>query len=210
MTHLKSDKPQTKLGILNMAVEVIMQLEQQVRGTTATQINCDDTLLSFMSFLLLTTFLCVRVLTLTKETNNLKVQSVWLSTPFMVHLVSCGQTTELYASTWSLIVSCFVFYELARLIQLGIFFIAFRTFFLLKDSNFFFSNIRYCFYFLVSLISGLQEHVPIPVQFLISKRFFIWSSFFSLFVFFSPRYLSHQPTTIKKKNFFFFVIPTVD
>ena len=76
MTHLKSDKPQTKLGILNMAVEVIMQLEQQVRGTTATQINCDDTLLSFMSFLLLTTFLCVRVLTLTKETNNLKVQSV--------------------------------------------------------------------------------------------------------------------------------------
>ena len=32
MTHLKSDKPQTKLGILNMAVEVIMQLEQQVRG----------------------------------------------------------------------------------------------------------------------------------------------------------------------------------
>lgn len=32
MQHLKSDKPQTKLGILNMAVEVIMQLEQQVRG----------------------------------------------------------------------------------------------------------------------------------------------------------------------------------
>lgn len=32
MTHLKSDKPQTKLGILNMAVEVIMNLEQQVRG----------------------------------------------------------------------------------------------------------------------------------------------------------------------------------
>lgn len=32
MTHLKSDKPQTKLGILNMAVEVIMTLEQQVRG----------------------------------------------------------------------------------------------------------------------------------------------------------------------------------
>ncbi|XP_055692874.1 protein daughterless isoform X1 [Lutzomyia longipalpis] len=31
MTHLKSDKPQTKLGILNMAVEVIMNLEQQVR-----------------------------------------------------------------------------------------------------------------------------------------------------------------------------------
>ncbi len=29
--HLKSDKPQTKLGILNMAVEVIMSLEQQVR-----------------------------------------------------------------------------------------------------------------------------------------------------------------------------------
>lgn len=31
-SHLKSDKPQTKLGILNMAVEVIMTLEQQVRG----------------------------------------------------------------------------------------------------------------------------------------------------------------------------------
>lgn len=31
MTHLKSDKPQTKLGILNMAVDVIMSLEQQVR-----------------------------------------------------------------------------------------------------------------------------------------------------------------------------------
>ncbi|XP_015372087.1 PREDICTED: transcription factor 12 isoform X4 [Diuraphis noxia] len=31
MTHLKTDKPQTKLGILNMAVEVIMSLEQQVR-----------------------------------------------------------------------------------------------------------------------------------------------------------------------------------
>ncbi|KAL6958641.1 Transcription factor 4 [Sarracenia purpurea var. burkii] len=30
-THLKTDKPQTKLGILNMAVEVIMSLEQQVR-----------------------------------------------------------------------------------------------------------------------------------------------------------------------------------
>lgn len=29
--HLKTDKPQTKLGILNMAVEVIMSLEQQVR-----------------------------------------------------------------------------------------------------------------------------------------------------------------------------------
>ncbi|XP_069162871.1 transcription factor 12 isoform X13 [Procambarus clarkii] len=31
MTHLKTDKPQTKLGILNMAVDVIMSLEQQVR-----------------------------------------------------------------------------------------------------------------------------------------------------------------------------------
>ena len=31
MSHLQSDKPQTKLGILNMAVEVIMNLEQQVR-----------------------------------------------------------------------------------------------------------------------------------------------------------------------------------
>merc|ERR1712035_83256 len=42
MTHLKSDKPQTKLGILNMAVEIIMQLEQQVRGTaTHTQTHTD-------------------------------------------------------------------------------------------------------------------------------------------------------------------------
>ena len=32
MQHLKSDKPQTKLGILNMAVDVIMNLESQVRG----------------------------------------------------------------------------------------------------------------------------------------------------------------------------------
>lgn len=31
MTHMKQDKPQTKLGILNMAVDVIMTLEQQVR-----------------------------------------------------------------------------------------------------------------------------------------------------------------------------------
>jgi len=31
MSHLKSDKPQTKLGILNLAVEVIASLEQQVR-----------------------------------------------------------------------------------------------------------------------------------------------------------------------------------
>merc|ERR1719158_1085265 len=31
MPHLKSDKPQTKLGILNIAVEVIINLEQQVR-----------------------------------------------------------------------------------------------------------------------------------------------------------------------------------
>ena len=39
MSHLKSDKPQTKLGILNMAVEVIMSLEQQVRGECA--LPCD-------------------------------------------------------------------------------------------------------------------------------------------------------------------------
>ena len=31
MSHLKSDKPQTKLSILNMAVDVIVNLEQQVR-----------------------------------------------------------------------------------------------------------------------------------------------------------------------------------
>ena len=34
--HMKTDKPQTKLGILNMAVEVIMMLEQQVRGKLLT------------------------------------------------------------------------------------------------------------------------------------------------------------------------------
>lgn len=39
-THLKSDKPQTKLGILNMAVEVIMTLEQQVRGMRLHSISC--------------------------------------------------------------------------------------------------------------------------------------------------------------------------
>ncbi|CAG0880039.1 unnamed protein product [Cyprideis torosa] len=32
MTHMKTDKPQTKLGILNCAVEVIMALERDVRG----------------------------------------------------------------------------------------------------------------------------------------------------------------------------------
>ena len=31
MAHLKSDKPQTKLGIMNLAVDVIMELEQLVR-----------------------------------------------------------------------------------------------------------------------------------------------------------------------------------
>ena len=36
MAHMKSEKPQTKLGILNMAVEVIMALEQQVRGKVET------------------------------------------------------------------------------------------------------------------------------------------------------------------------------
>ena len=36
-SHLKTDKPQTKLGILNMAVEVIMMLEQQVRGEFGAQ-----------------------------------------------------------------------------------------------------------------------------------------------------------------------------
>lgn len=40
-THLKSDKPQTKLGILNMAVEVIMTLEQQVRGKQLHSCNAE-------------------------------------------------------------------------------------------------------------------------------------------------------------------------
>ena len=31
MTHLKSDKPQTKLSIMNLAVDLIISLEQQVR-----------------------------------------------------------------------------------------------------------------------------------------------------------------------------------
>lgn len=39
MAHLKTDKPQTKLGILNMAVEVIMTLEQQVRGKQGREVR---------------------------------------------------------------------------------------------------------------------------------------------------------------------------
>ena len=31
MSHLKSDKPQTKLSVMNMAVDLIISLEQQVR-----------------------------------------------------------------------------------------------------------------------------------------------------------------------------------
>ena len=31
MSHLKSDKPQTKLSIMNLAVDLIISLEQQVR-----------------------------------------------------------------------------------------------------------------------------------------------------------------------------------
>jgi len=31
MTHLKSDKPQTKLSVMNLAVDLIINLEQQVR-----------------------------------------------------------------------------------------------------------------------------------------------------------------------------------
>jgi hypothetical protein len=32
MAHLKSDKVETKLNVLHQAVEIITQLEQQVRG----------------------------------------------------------------------------------------------------------------------------------------------------------------------------------
>ena len=46
MTHLKTDKPQTKLGILNMAVEVIMTLEQQVRGNFSIYISITKTLIN--------------------------------------------------------------------------------------------------------------------------------------------------------------------
>lgn len=53
MQHLKSDKPQTKLGILNMAVEVIMQLEQQVRGkpVTYTFYSCSVLKYSHLTFI---------------------------------------------------------------------------------------------------------------------------------------------------------------
>jgi len=54
MSHLKSDKPQTKLGILNVAVDVIINLEQQVRERNLNpkiaclkrreEEKCDDTL----------------------------------------------------------------------------------------------------------------------------------------------------------------------
>jgi len=54
MTHMKSDKPQTKLGILNVAVDVIINLEQQVRERNLNpkiaclkrreEEKCDDTL----------------------------------------------------------------------------------------------------------------------------------------------------------------------
>jgi hypothetical protein len=68
MTHLKSDKPQTKLGILNMAVEVIMQLEQQVRGT-ATH-NCHVRLHVHMFSSLLAFFLLVSAKTKTKNKSR--------------------------------------------------------------------------------------------------------------------------------------------
>jgi len=54
MSHMKSDKPQTKLGILNVAVDVIINLEQQVRERNLNpkiaclkrreEEKCDDTL----------------------------------------------------------------------------------------------------------------------------------------------------------------------
>lgn len=51
MAHLKTDKPQTKLGILNMAVEVIMTLEQQVRGKILSKyinVTCESVKIFFV------------------------------------------------------------------------------------------------------------------------------------------------------------------
>lgn len=38
MIHLKNDRPQTKLTILQQAVTLISRLEQQVRGTAAVKL----------------------------------------------------------------------------------------------------------------------------------------------------------------------------
>lgn len=64
MAHLKTDKPQTKLGILNMAVEVIMTLEQQVRGKEIVNSNKNEYCISYSKYALF--FFKIIVISLSK------------------------------------------------------------------------------------------------------------------------------------------------